>query len=117
MKNKVEWADIVKIGENYYLEKFPVVFEDSRLNEIQFESDESSILEKLSCLEKELDDFSIESPLYDCSSFFDAVRKKYNLSEDDEIETELFDNLDAPASVYEKYDVSWLGGYINGVNI
>ena len=50
MKNKVEWADIVKIGENYYLEKFPVVFEDSRLNEIQFESNESSILEKLSCL-------------------------------------------------------------------
>lgn len=116
MSNIVEWMDIVKINDNYYLERFPVDFEDDRLKEISFGNDESEIINKLSELEVSLEDFESD-PLYDCSKFFDSIRKKYNLGDDEEIKTELFDDLEAPSYIYEKFDIAWLGGYINGVNI
>jgi uncharacterized protein YkuJ len=120
MKNTVEWQDIVKIGDEYYLECFEVEFEDERLNEIKFGKDERSIINKLKELENDLADFDFEDdPLYSCSNFFLAIGEKYNLTEDelDDVETYMFDDIDLPDEVCEKYDIAWLGGYINGVNI
>lgn len=114
MKNKVFWQDIVKIGDEYYLERFEVEFEDSNLNEVYLGDDEKSILDKLQ--ELLLYDFEDE-PLYDCGDFFVAIREKYNLDEDDDVETYMFDDIDLPDEVCEKFDIAWLGGYINGVNI
>ena len=120
MKNKVEWQDIVRIGDEYYLESFDVEFEDERLNEIEFGKDEKSILEKLEELETELAGFDFENePLYSCSNFFLAIGEKYNLTPNElgNVKTYLFDGIDLPDEVCEKYDIAWLGGYINGVNI
>lgn len=116
MKNKVEWQDIVKVNGEYYLEMFDVEFEDERLNNIIFGNDMILILDKLEELKHELDDFDYDC-LYDCSDFFASVREKYDLDEDEEVETYLFDYIDLPDEVTEKYDIAWLGGYINGVNI
>ena len=46
MKNKVEWQDIVRIGDDYYLESFEVEFEDERLNDVYLGNDETTILNK-----------------------------------------------------------------------
>lgn len=119
-KNKVYWQDIVKIGDEYYLERFEVGFEDIRLNGIEFGDDEKSILNKLEELEKELAGFDFEDdPLYDLGDFFIAVGEKYNLTEDelDDVKTYMFDDIDLPDEVCKKWDIAWLGGYINGVNI
>lgn len=116
MRNKVEWQDIVKVNGEYYLEMFEVEFEDSRLNNIRFGDKMILILDKLEQLENELDDFDWDC-LYDCDDFFVSVKEKYNLNEDDDIETYLFDDIDLPEEVTQKYDIAWLGGYINGVNI
>lgn len=117
MKNKVEWQDIVKVNDEYYLERFDIEFEDTRLNDIEFGNDMISIFDKIEDLESELDDFESDC-LYDCSDFFYSVREKYGLSEDDNIETYIFDGLNyAPDEVFEKFDIAWCGGYINGVNV
>ena len=116
MRNKVEWQDIVKVNGEYYLERFDVGFEDSRLNNIRFGNDMILILDKLEELEHELNDFDYDC-LYDLSDFFDSVREKYGLDEDDDVETYMFDGIDLPEEVTQKYDIAWLGGYINGVNI
>ena len=116
MRNKVEWQDIVKVNGEYYLERFDVGFEDSRLNNIIFGDNMISIDIKLEELEHELDDFDYEC-LYDLSDFFTSVREKYDLDDDDDVETYMFDGIDLPEEVTEKYDIAWLGGYINGVNI
>ncbi len=118
MKNTVEWRDIVKIGDEYYLESFEVGFEDMRLNEIEFGDDEKSILDKLKELESELPGFE-KDLVYDLGDFFIAVGEKYNLTEDelDDVESYMFDGIDLPDEVCEKWDIAWLGGYINGVNI
>ena len=121
MKNKVEWQDIVKVNGKYYLERFDVEFEDKRLNDWHFEADEELIINELISLENVFNGFSFNNnyfePLYDCDNFFNSVRKKYGLSKDDYIETYLFDHIDLPDEVFKKYDIAWLGGYINGVNI
>ena len=118
MKNEVRWQDIVRIKGEYHLETFDVTFEDERLNDIELPDGESEILEKLEELEEILEDFSSD-PLYDCSNFFNAVQEKYGLTDDEmeDVETYLFDNIDLPKEVCEKYDIAWLGGYINGINI
>ena len=120
MKNEVFWKDIVKIGNEYYLECFEVGFEDIRLNNIEFGNDEKSILNKLKELETELAGFDFENePLYSCSDFFLAIGEKHNLTpnELEDVEIYLFDDIDLPDEVCEKWDIAWLGGYINGVNI
>ena len=120
MKNIVEWQDIINIGDKYYLERFEVGFEDIRLNEIEFGEDEKSIIDKLKELETELAGFDFENePLYSCSDFFLAIGEKYNLApnELENVKTYLFDDIDLPDEVCKKYDIAWLGGYINGVNI
>ena len=117
MQNKVEWMDIVRINDEYYLERFDVEFEDKRLNRYKFGNDMLSIEKKLEKSKKNLDDFDSDC-LFDCSDFFYSVREKYNLDEDYEIETYMFDGLnDAPDEVFKEYDIAWCGGYINGVNI
>ena len=118
MKNEVYWKDIVRIGDDYYLECFEVGFEDIRLNNIEFSDDEDSILKKLEELENELAGFERDL-VYDLGDFFIAVGEKYNLTEDelDDVESYMFDGIDLPDEVCKKYDIAWLGGYINGVNI
>lgn len=113
MQNKVEWMDIVRINDEYYLERFDVEFEDKRLNRYKFGNDMLSIEKKLEKIEENLDDFDWDC-LYDCSDFFSSVREKYNLDEDEEIETYMFDDIDLPEEI--EFDIAWLGGYINGVN-
>lgn len=116
MKNVVKWKDVVKVNGEYYVEIFEVEFDDSRLNKIEtyLGDDEEIIINALIELENEIDGFRFdEDPLYNCDKFFDAVREKYNLDEDDDIETYMFDSIDIP----EEFDIAWLGGYINGINI
>lgn len=108
MKNKVEWIDIVRINDKYYLERHDVEFEEDVLNHANYLGDNmDTILENIYLLDADND------CLYNCSDFFDAVREKYNLDEDEEIETYMFDDIDVP----EEFDIAWLGGYINGMNI
>lgn len=118
MKNTVVWQDIVKIKDDYFLEAHEVSFEDGRLNEIEFKGGEKEILEKIEKCEEEFEDF-ISDPLYDCSKFFEAIQKKYSLTDDEmeEVETYLFDDIDLSEDVCKKYDIALLGGYINGINI
>ena len=116
MRNKVEWQDIVKVNGECYLERFDVEFEDSRLNNIRFGDNMILILDKLEELENELDDFDADC-LYDCGDFFVSVREKYGLDEDEDVETYLFDDIDLPDEVTKEFDIVWLGGYINEVNI
>lgn len=113
--NKVEWQDIVKVNGEYYLERFEVEFEDEELNSYQFPNNENGIIEDLYRLEKLNKEYY--DPLYNCDKFFEAVRKKYNLAEDNYIETYMFDEIDLPEEVEQEFDIAWLGGYINGVNI
>ena len=116
MKNKVEWLDIVKVNGEYYLERFDVEFEEERFDDIFLGDNMISIWSNLSIIESE---YGCETDcLYNCDNFFESVREKYNLTEDDDIETYMFDGLDnAPDEVFNKYDIAWCGGYINGVNI
>lgn len=116
--NDVRWQDIVKIKGNYYLETFKVDFEDKRFSEIYLGESESEILEKIEEYEQMYEDI-VSDPLYDCSDFFKAIQDKYKLSDDelDDVETYLFDDLDLPMEVCKKFDIAWLGGYINGINI
>lgn len=118
MKNNVYWQDIVKIKGKYYLEDFDVDFEDKRLEDEYLGESEDDILQKISEYEEKYEDF-ISDPLYDCSKFFEGIQKKYNLTDDEmeEVETYLFDDLDLPREVCEEFDIAWLGGYINGMNI
>lgn len=113
MKNKVEWLDIVKVNGGYYLERFDVEFEDKRLNRYKLGNDMNSIEEKLEQIEENLDDFDWDC-LYNCDNFFESVREKYNLTEDDEIKTYMFDDIELPEE--SEFDIAWCGGYINGVN-
>ena len=115
MKNKVEWQDIVKVNGEYYLERFDVEFEESELDDIYLGDNMIDILNKIAIVERSLE-YEID-PLYDCGDFFDSVREKYNISEDDDVETYLFDDIDLPEEVTKEFDIAWLGGYINGVNI
>lgn len=119
MKNKVEWQDIVKVNGEYYLERFDIEFEDSRLNDVNcLGYNEDIIINNLTKLEREIDGFCFDDdPLYNCDDFFEYVKEKYNLYEDDDIETYLFDDIDLPEEVTQEFDIAWLGGYINGVNI
>ena len=52
MQNKVEWMDIVRINDEYYLERFDVEFEDKRLNRYKFGNDMVSIEKKLEKIEE-----------------------------------------------------------------
>ena len=106
--NNIIWKDIVKIKNEYFQEEFNVEFENKKLNDIEFANNEKDILKQLENVDDE--------PLYDCSNFFDLVAKKYNVDVDD-IQTYLFDNIDLPDEVCKKFDIAWLGGYINGINI
>lgn len=115
MKNKVEWMDIVKVNEEYYLERHDVEFEEKEFDEIYLGDDEVSIFDNVDLIANKYD-YEWDC-LYDCDDFFEAVREKYNIDEDDEIETYLFDDLDLPEEVTKKFDIAWLGGYINGMNI
>ena len=118
MQNKVEWMDIVRINDEYYLERFDVGFEDSRLSRYKFGNDMLSIEKKLEKIEENLDDFDADC-LFDCSDFFYALQEKYGLTDDelDNVETYLFDDINLPEEVTKEFDIAWLGGYINGVNI
>lgn len=111
MKNKVEWMDIVKINDEYYLERHDVEFEEKEFDEIYLGNDETSILNNVNSIANKYN-FDWDC-LYDCSDFFVAVREKYGLDEDDDIETYMFNDIDIP----EEFDIAWMGGYINGMNI
>lgn len=111
-RSSVIWRDIVFINGEYFLEEFPVVFENPVMNSLKFSDDEEEILNML-----EDYDNGIEDCIYDCSDFFDAIRKKYDMSEDEEVLTYMFDEFDLPDEICKKYDVAILGGYINGFNI
>ena len=115
MKNKVEWMDIVKVNGEYYLERFDVEFEESELDDIYLGDNMMDILNKIAIVERSIE--YVIDPLYDCSNFFSSVREKYNLDEDEEIETYLFNDIDLPEEITKKYDIAWCGGYINGINI
>lgn len=117
MKNKVEWQDIVRINDEYYLERHDVEFEYefAQLDDVYLGDDEGSIINKIMELSDEFD--KGEFPLYDCSDFFGSITEKYRLDDDDDIETYLFDDIDLPEEVTKKFDIAWCGGYINGVNI
>ena len=112
MKNKVEWIDIIRIDDEYYLERHDITFEEDVLNHANYLGDNmDTILENIYLLDADND------CLYNCSDFFDAVREKYNLDEYEEIETYMLDDIDLPEEVCQKFDIAWLGGYINGMNI
>ena len=111
-KSEVKWRDIVLIDGKYFLEEQKVSFENPLLNKLKFPKDEEGILNMI-----EDYDNGVEDTIYDCSNFFEAIRKKYKLTEDDDFETYLFDDLNLPEEICEKYDIAWLGGYINGFNI
>lgn len=116
VKNNISWRDIVKIKGNYYLEEFDVEFEDVKLNDVKLPDNESEILKKLEEFEKQ---GVCTNPLYDCSNFFAELAAKYSLSEEEmeDVETYLFDDIDLPKEACEEFDIAWLGGYVNGVNI
>lgn len=115
MKNKVEWMDIVKVNDEYYLERYDVEFEYGMFDEMYLGNDEESILNNIKLIANA---YGLDCDrLYDCYDFFEAVREKYNIDEDEEIETYMFDDIDLPEEVYKKFDIAWLGGYINGMNI
>lgn len=116
MKNEVLWKDAVLINGLWVLEVFPVDFENEYLNDVQFGDNEEDILKQL--LEFENNGKYIE-PLYDCDKFFSSVKEKYNLKEEDEVITYMFNDVDEEieSSISKDIDIAWLGGYINGVNI
>lgn len=117
MKNKVEWKDVVKVNGEYYLETFNVQFEDEyeKLNDIYLGESEKSIIDKIGQL---TDCFKNDMPLYNCDNFFDSVKEKYGIAEDEDVTTYLFDDFgDIPDEALREFDVDWLGGYINGINI
>lgn len=117
MKNKVKWKDIVKVNGEYHLETFDVQFEDEygKLNDVYLGESEKSIIDKIGHL---TDYFKDDTPLYNCDNFFDSVREKYGIAEDEDVETYLFDDFEnVPDGVLMEFDVAWLGGYINGINI
>ena len=110
--SNVTWRDIVSINGEYFLEEFPVSFENPVLNSLKFPKGEDEILNMI-----EDYDNGVEDCIYDCSNFFEEVRKKYKLPNTDDIETYLFDDIDLPEEITKKIDIAWLGGYINGFNI
>lgn len=116
MKNNVvTWRDIVKINGEYFLEVFEVSLEDRRLNNVYLGDDEETILKNIQNILGK--DYNGDNPLYDCGDFFTKVAEKHNISDEDEIETYLFDDLELNDEVCKKFDIAWLGGYINSVNI
>lgn len=110
--NEILWKDIIYIKGEYILEEQKVFLENANLDNLNFPQDEEKILEIL-------EDYcnGIEQCIYDCTNFFKEIRKKYKIPYDEEIKTYLFDELDLPKEVCEKYDITQLGGYINGINI
>ena len=113
MRHKVEWMDIVKVNGDYHLERHDIEFEEKEFDGIYLGNDEKSILNNAKLT---VDKYNSDCLFYDCSNFFSYVIEKYNLDENEEIETYLFNDIELPEEVTQKYDIAWLGGYINGVN-
>ena len=132
-KNIVEWLDIVKIKDSYHLVRCPVKLESIIVPEEVLENhylgNRIDVIEKTlhalieyykainidTNLEINLEGYE-DDTLYNCDEFYDLVRKTFNLSDNDEIETVMMDDIDIPKEIAEKYDIAYLGGYINGVN-
>lgn len=132
-KNIVEWLDIVKIKDSYHLVRCPVKLESIIIPEEVLENhylgNRMDVIEKTlhalieyykainidTNLEINLEGYE-DDTLYNCDEFYDLVRKTFNLSDNDEIETVMMDDIDIPKEIAEKYDIAYLGGYINGVN-
>lgn len=113
-KDSIRWRDIVLIKGEYYLEEHEVELEEElkeKLKGIKMPNTENEILDLIFGILGE------DDSVYDCGDFFEAVRKKYNLASTDEIRTYLFDDIPLPDYVCKKYDIAWLGGYINQFNI
>lgn len=132
-KNIFEWLDIVKIKDSYHLVRCPVKLESIIIPEEVLENhylgNSMKAIEKTlhalieyykainidTNLEINLEGYE-DDTLYNCDEFYDLVRKTFNLSDNDEIETVMMDGIDVPKEIAEKYDIAYLGGYINGVN-
>ena len=132
-KNIIEWLDIVKIKDSYHLVRCPVKLESIIIPEEVLENhylgNRIDVIEKTlhalieyykainidTNLEINLEGYE-DDTLYNCDEFYDLVRKTFNLSDTDEIETVMMDGIDIPKEIAEKYDIAYLGGYINGVN-
>lgn len=124
--NTFEWKDIVKINNEFHLVSCPVSFSSTVIpTDILYNQYLGNTVDEidktLDYLETVHRDPSIprneHDSLFDCDQFFDFVRKTFNLPDDYCVETYLFDYLDLPQDICEKYDIALLGGYINGVNI
>lgn len=109
-KNYIAWRDIVLINGEYFTEEHEVDFDDEKLAKADIPKDENSIL---SLIEEIIGD----EPVYNLERFFETVAKKHKLKEDSEIKTYMCDNIDLPDEICKRWDIAWLGGYINQFNI
>jgi hypothetical protein len=132
-KNVIEWLDIVKIKDSYHLVRCPIKLESIIIPEEVLENhylgNRLSVIEKTihalieyykainidTNLEINLEGYE-DDTLYNCDEFYELVKTTFKLSDNDEIETVMLDGIDVPKEVAEKYDIAYLGGYINGVN-